>query len=642
MFMKHSIALFILFFVSISAFAVEKDYGYKIDKFVYEAQVHADNSWTVTETISVDFLEERHGIYQYIVEFFSVNHDGQKYVYTTGLDNIEVVGGKTEIKSEDDYTVVRIGDEDRTFTGPKTYVITYTLNYYDDRYEGNDLLFHTILGNNWTTDIEDYEYKITFDNELPAAFADSLKIYSGPYGKEENLCNVTSEVNVAEHSISGHASNVAYGNGITLWAPLPQGYWKGAKTADPQKPMILFGITTAMFLFALVKLIRNRRRRPLMVIEYNAPDNISSAEVGYIIDNTADVSDLTSLIVWWASKGYLKIQENVTEEKVLFFKNKETRITLIKLCDLPETAPAYQRNFWDVFFDKSDTCCINDLGDRHASINSALVALQKSFTGARKLIEFNTGLFILVLLFVLCGAATFAMSSSVMPFYSEMTGLGLVWSIAMIIIYVKRINQTKKDLAITKSKKMLYFTGVAAVFAFFTIGMIGLYEPCNMLLPLSAIIAIFVEAVVLVFFISAVISDTDYRMSQMSLLLGFKEFIRCSELPMLKAMVDENPNYFYDVLPYAMVFGLSDKWQEQFKTLELQPPTWYVNDSLYGNNISPMTGLMAVNSLNKSFNDVISKSIAASSIDPTASSSSSGGGGGFSGGGGGGGGGGSW
>lgn len=528
--MKHSIALFILFFVSISAFAVEKDYGYKIDKFVYEAQVHADNSWTVTETISVDFLEQRHGIYQYILEFFSVNHDSQKYVYTTGLDNIEVVGGKTDIKSEDDYTVVRIGDEDRTFSGPKIYVITYTLNYYDDRYEGNDLLFHTILGNNWTTDIEDYEYKITFDNELPAAFADSLKIYSGPYGKEENLCNVTSEVNVAEHSISGHASNVAYGNGITL----------------------------------------------------------------------------------------------------------------IKLCDLPETAPAYQRNFWDVFFDKSDTCCINDLGDRHASINSALVALQKSFTGARKLIEFNTGLFILVLLFVLCGAATFAMSSSVMPFYSEMTGLGLVWSIAMIIIYVKRINQTKKDLAITKSKKMLYFTGVAAVFAFFTIGMIGLYEPCNMLLPLSAIIAIFVEAVVLVFFISAVISDTDYRMSQMSLLLGFKEFIRCSELPMLKAMVDENPNYFYDVLPYAMVFGLSDKWQEQFKTLELQPPTWYVNDSLYGNNISPMTGLMAVNSLNKSFNDVISKSIAASSIDPTASSSSSGGGGGFSGGGGGGGGGGSW
>lgn len=640
--MKHYIALFVLFFVSLSTFAISKDDGYKIDKFVYEAQVHADNTWTVTETIDVEFLESRHGIYQYILEYFNVNHDGLDYTYSTGIDNIKVVGGKTEIKKEDDYTVVRIGDEDRTITGPKTYVISYTLQYSDDRYEGNDLLFHTILGANWTTDIDEFEYRIKFDTPLPDYFADSLKVYSGTYGLNENLCHVTQEVNKAENTISGRASNVTYGHAITLWAQLPNGFWKGAKSLSPQRPLILFGITTLLFLFALLKLLRNRRREPLRVIEYNAPDNISSAEVGVIIDNTADVSDLTSLIVWWASKGYLKIKEEVVEDKLFFIKTRITRITLIKVCDLPETAPAYQRNFWDVFFDKSDTCILNQLGDKHASINSALVALQNSFTGARKLYEFNMGLFLPVLLFLFCGAATMAISSSIVTFYSMMIGLGGFWFVAMLVAYFKRINQAKKDMAVTKTKKLIYYVCFGAVCAFITLGTVGMYEPQNMLTPLPILLAIFAEGFVLAFFVSAVICDTDYRKSQMSLLLGFKEFIRSAEMPMLKAMVDENPSYFYDVLPYAMVFGLSDKWQKQFETINIQPPTWYVNDSLYDNNMGPMMGLMAANSLSKSFDEVISKQIASSSIDPTVSSDGGGGGGGFSGGGGGGGGGGSW
>lgn len=640
--MKHYILLIALFFVSLSTFAVNRDDGYKIDKFVYEAQVHADNSWTVKETIDVEFLEPRHGIYQFILEHFNVNHDGLDFAYSTGIDNIKVEGGKTKINTENEYTVVRIGDENHTITGPKTYVISYTLQYSDDRYEGNDLIFHTILGANWTTDIDEFEYRIKFDNPLPSYFADSLKVYSGSFGYEENLCHVTKEVNMAENTISGRATKVTYGHAITLWAELPNGFWKGAKSFSAQRPLILFGITTLIFLFALLRLLKNRRREPLRVIEYNAPGGISSAEVGYIIDNTADVSDLTSLIVWWASKGYLKIKEEVVEDKLLFIKTKITRITLIKVCDLPVTAPAYQRNFWDVFFDKSDTCALNQLGDKHASIESALTALQKSFTGERKLYEFNIGLFIPVLLFLLCGAATMAMSSSVELFEDTMVGFSAFWLIAMLIAYVNRITQAKKDMAVTKIKKLINYACTGIVCAILAFGTVAIYEPQNMLTPLPIFFAIIVEGFVITFFISAVICDTDYRKSQMSLLLGFKEFIRSAEMPMLKAMVDENPSYFYDVLPYAMVFGLSDKWQKQFESINIQPPTWYVNDSLYDRNMGPMMGIMAANSLSKSFDDVISKQIASSSVDSTTSSDYGGGGGGFSGGGGGGGGGGSW
>ena len=63
-------------------------------------------------------------------------------------------------------------------------------------------------------------------------------------------------------------------------------------------------------------------------------------------------------------------------------------------------------------------------------------------------------------------------------------------------------------------------------------------------------------------------------------ILGFKEFIRTAELDRIQRLVEENPSYFYNVLPYAYVFGLTDRWAKKFEGITVQPPAWY--DSGYG------------------------------------------------------------
>ena len=40
-------------------------------------------------------------------------------------------------------------------------------------------------------------------------------------------------------------------------------------------------------------------------------------------------------------------------------------------------------------------------------------------------------------------------------------------------------------------------------------------------------------------------------------------------------MVEESPDYFYDVLPFAYVFGLTDKWAKKFENIALRQPEWY-------------------------------------------------------------------
>ena len=47
---------------------------------------------------------------------------------------------------------------------------------------------------------------------------------------------------------------------------------------------------------------------------------------------------------------------------------------------------------------------------------------------------------------------------------------------------------------------------------------------------------------------------------------GFKSYLEKVEKDKLDALVLENPNYFYDILPYAYVLGVSKKWVDKFET----------------------------------------------------------------------------
>ena len=61
-------------------------------------------------------------------------------------------------------------------------------------------------------------------------------------------------------------------------------------------------------------------------------------------------------------------------------------------------------------------------------------------------------------------------------------------------------------------------------------------------------------------------------------ILGFKEFIVVTEEDKIKFMLEENPELYYKILPYAQVLGVTDEWEKKFEKITLEPPTWYVGD----------------------------------------------------------------
>lgn len=127
---------------------------------------------------------------------------------------------------------------------------------------------------------------------------------------------------------------------------------------------------------------------------------------------------------------------------------------------------------------------------------------------------------------------------------------------------------------------------------------------------------------------------TDEAVDILGKINGFKNFLETAEKDKLEALVDDDPAYFYNILPYAYVLGVSDKWMKKFESIAVEPPQWYYG--YYPYNYIMFSHFMR-DTINSASNAMVSMPVQSGS-----GGSFSSGGGGFAGGGSGGGGGGSW
>jgi uncharacterized membrane protein len=132
-------------------------------------------------------------------------------------------------------------------------------------------------------------------------------------------------------------------------------------------------------------------------------------------------------------------------------------------------------------------------------------------------------------------------------------------------------------------------------------------------------------------FLKLMLKRTKYGIEMLGKLRGFKNFLETAEKEQLEDMVMKEPTYFYNILPYTYVLGVSDKWIKKFESIAIQEPTWYEGHSAF-----------SVASFGSFMNSTMSSAQSAMSSSPSDSSGGGSSGGGSSGGGSGGGGGSSW
>lgn len=604
--------------------------GFSIQDYDVHAILHQDNTMEVTEVINVDFYQPRHGIYRTIPETMTVGYTQEEKDadplgtirperYSLKIRDISVLGAQYAIDSEDGETLIRIGSASTYVEGLQTYEIHYTIVYPQDYKNTRDFIFYSPLGASWDVPIDHFSFTLDLDKSLSKEEMKQVQIYSGSYGSTNNDLNV--DYNVQSNQISGTANNIPGQHAITLFTSLHEGYFVNASSRSSLPGFLTGAITMVMAILAWLKQRQLAQKKYTETIEFYPPEGISSAQVGYFIDGVADISDLMSLIPYWGNQGYINIEET-SHDSFLIKKVKP----------LPDDAPDYQQTLFNALFRGREMIDMDDIRSSTSfakSVISAQNQLTSSYQQDNKLSHIK-GFYVLlqILSFLgLCltillntkGDWLVAIFCTVVLFFVTITTMIIVLSTSM-----KRHFTRKQHVGVRFLLGLFALIGLVFV-------LIQATGP-DRLLPFYIPIIIYIMVFTSVLGAYQFVAPTDYWYENAGKLAGLKTFIQKAQVPQLERLSKENPSYFFDVIPFAMAFGLSKQWSEAFKTIPLVQPVWYrgsrYNDSYYYYHM-----------LDYGISSPVTNSVSSYQAAQAASHSSSGG---FSGGGGGGGGGGSW
>lgn len=609
---KRILVLFLFAFMTLFPTNIKAQERFNIDNYDITVIVNEDGSLNIHEKLDLDFSSSAHGFYRNIPIRYEMDW-GEEYgkkTYYFPISNINVRHDPYEVESNTDGVRIKIGDPDEYVIGNKSYDLSYTIQQRDLMIDQDYFYLNLISG--FDCRIENVRFTI----EFPKSFDMSLlQFYGG-----------TIDFKVNGNTVTGKNTQPLYNDeNVTAYLPLGDHYFNFAPIQD--YTMLFAGITVGLLLLSLLLYLKfGRVQKPVITIEFNAPKGLNSAGVGYVIDGIVNSEDILSMIIDFANRGYLSIHDHEDPDK----------IELVKLKDIDKNAPAYEINFMRALFKKKENITLLELKENNFGTDIATAKEQiYGFFNVKKNKVFSTGSSATqIFMTILSGLpVAFFIFASI---YQEvgMVEIALLpaifaWPLisASMILWVF-LSYRKHVYSKTKLNLFLIGTGfVNAVLLW--IAMIFMNQPIQMILSI-------LSTILFIYMIYTSRRRSEIGNQWLGQILGLKEFILAAEKDRLEMLVKDNPTYFYSILPYAYVLGISDVWCEKFESINIDSPDWYVST-----NLSTFTTMYWLNQFNRTMYSM--SSLPAAVPAPSSGSGGfSGGGGGFSGGGFGGGGGGSW
>jgi len=342
---------------AVPASAGPAEAGDEIENFAIDYQVSTDGVLHVTETIDYRFADSgRHGIYRDLVIREPYKDDKSKdQEYRVSNIKVSSPSGAPSEFTEDTYTgnqgryqelQLKIGSADKTIPGTQaTYVIKYdvrgALRHFDDHSE----LYWDATGTAWSADINQVDIKVTVPGGVQ-----KTSCFQGGIGSTEECTSTVS----GEQGVFG-ATDLARGEGMTIVAGIPAGAVQNDTpiVVDPPSwlernglswlSLVGSGIVTAaaIVLAALYAKLGNKDQRyagmppgtfppdgfaaqPVQddlsedqIPVAFAPPRIPVAEGGLLIDAKATTTETAATLIDMAVRGGVRIDNDGDSQKAV-------------------------------------------------------------------------------------------------------------------------------------------------------------------------------------------------------------------------------------------------------------------------------------------------------------------------------------
>jgi uncharacterized membrane protein YgcG len=622
---------------------LSEDPAMKTQYFNTDVLIGEDQSYQISEHIGVNFMESRQGIYRYVPYKGAViskdeSNEIQKVPYYARITE-EKAAEPLEMSKENGNWVARIGTEGTYRTGSQEYRLSYKLTPMFQTTDYNNV-YYNVIPNQWQNPIPSgSHFTITFPKSVEH---DQLQFYYGLQGESKNAADIL-RLSWNDNTVTGILEkDLQLGEGITVYADLGEGYFADTNHSGFLVWLLLLPPVCFFLLILFLYLRFGRDEQIIPSIQYQPPEDLDSASVGYIIDGRIEDKDILSLIIYWADKRFLKVEE---------LKNNE--LCLHKLKNLPSDAPAYQLTVFNKLFGKKDKCIINDLKYKFSgTMEMAKKQVVNYFKGQGQDGLYTKASKISRIIAVLCCALPLSWFMLITGIYSY-TGAGraVIQVILCLLLLIGSLifceavdkwyakSKRSRKALVTSAFILCCFSG--AVYTGSYIMRVWKKEIFNYTWILAAVLVMTIAGIVMTGFMKR---RTSRCIEWMGRLAGLRDFIETAELDRMKELAGSNPEWFYHIIPYAYVFGLSDVFAEKLKGLSLPAPEWYVPYQNYTFFDYYLFNSMMVSGLDRTASTLSIPKPQQSSGSGSSSGGFGGmsGGGGFSGGGFGGGGGGSW
>lgn len=559
------------------------DSSYDIAAYNVDVKVNTDNVLDITETITADFHEEKHGIYRKIplsAQIDSLNDNTIVKKHISDIRDISVTDEKGKaisyeksVKGEN--LELKIGEGNKTLKGKYTYVIKFSYDIGKDNNKEYDELYYNLIGHEWDTAISN----ITFQVHMPKDFnKNNVSVISGFSNSEALGDQVSYSIN--GNTIEGkvNALFLPPGTGVTIRAKLPEEYFYGFKDEKNIDLILLYEIFLGLSF--LLFLVWGRNKRIYASEEISPPDNLNPAEAGYLLEGNIKSRHTVALIIYWANKGYLNICNDLNNDFVL-----------TKLREADNEMKDCEKLMFNKLFEERTTVTAKELNNNfYSTVSTVNASIVRYFDDSTKSLYTKIGVLVQWVSFIFAGLSIGLMVGKTVGVYDFSLYAGIAVGIItflVTLIYAAVVGYLVKSSR-TKSKIGLIISIVICLLILGLIGKVASDYTSDFEAYVSTL-----SAFVCIIFGAYSNRRTDYYNSWLSKLIGFKNYIKMKESFRFKNNIEVNEFYIYDILPYAYAFGLSKEWTDKFSNLSSPLPTWFNNQN--NENFSLMYFMISLN-----------------------------------------------
>src|SRR6266403_5041758 len=336
----------------------------RIENFQSETVVMPDGTIDVTETIQAHFIGGPwHGLYRTIpVEY--VTPQGLNYTLFLDVKRVTDASGralKYESSRERHYRKLKIYVPDAD-NSTKTISIEYSVSDALKFFEDHDELYWNVTGDEWDIPIQSASARIV----LPEGTTNiRANIFTGAYRSRAQ----NADIEIAGNGVEVRTREPLHlHEGLTVAVAFDKGFVHEPTAAA--KAVLFFrsnwplGIPLVAFLLMFYLWWtrgRDPRLRPITA-RYEPPDQLTPGEAGTLVDNSADMRDITASIVDLAVRGYILIEEKKKDHLLGLIHDKDYAFHLRKpRTEWSSLKPHEQELLGGIFADGVDTVTLSDL-----------------------------------------------------------------------------------------------------------------------------------------------------------------------------------------------------------------------------------------------------------------------------------------